>query len=371
MRAVTSASNIFRRKLCPGSGIAEMGILDEESPYSAEGDLLHKLTLARLSKAAAPAPAGIILTPEQSETLNEAERLFVQFQERVMRQYGISEDEPFEDECEQTLIVRGDGGRELYPGHGDIIRTWAGAGVRLIADWKFGFLEVEEAPDNTQLASYGVAKYDAAPILDTAVAIIQPRAFGPRLTMAVYAPDTIDAARTELERIDTSWRIPGAPRIPGARQCGNCKAKLFCDKFKAQMLPATQGVRDVSLASNLDLERLHVAIQAVGQIENKVKAEMRRRIREGEMPGWELQNTGSTKTVPDLSAAYRRVAAFFPGEEALADKFMRCLKPTWEDLTGLAIDLTGLPQKKARAKLEEMLAGLIEETPKEPTPKRL
>jgi hypothetical protein len=40
-RALTSASNLFRRQLCPGSARMEEGLPDEDSEMSREGTLLH------------------------------------------------------------------------------------------------------------------------------------------------------------------------------------------------------------------------------------------------------------------------------------------------------------------------------------------
>lgn len=371
MRATTSASNIFRRRECPGSGFAEMGILDEQSEYSGEGELLHKLILARISKAAAPVPNGVVITPAQAEVIEEAVRLFDQFEAEIRERYRISDDEPFGDECEQELMVRADD-RDLFPGHSDIIRTWYGAGVRIVVDFKFGFLAVEEAPDNLQLASYAVGAYQRQPIMDTAVAIIQPRNFGPRITRAVYDPEQIGRAQTELQRIDWLWREPNAPRIAGQKQCTHCKAKLFCDAYKAKyLLPASTGVRDLSLIDDAQLGQMIEAAAMIATMAPRLKAEARKRLAAGGMDGWMLGNTGSEKTLTDASAAYRRLLGFFPEEPDLAQRFMACLKPKWGELTDLAIKLTGLPQKKARAKLEEMWAGLIEEEEKEKSLKRV
>lgn len=370
MRALTSASNIHRRRDCPGSGFAEMGIIDEETIYSAEGDLLHKLTLARISKAAAldERATSIVLTPEQAEALEEAERLFRQFEADVRQQFSIAEDEPSYDECEQELIVRADD-RDLFPGHVDLSRTWPGAGVRLIADWKYGFIRVDEAPDNLQLASYCVGAYQRAPIYNTAVAIIQPRNFGPRVTSAIYTPEAIGRATTELQRIDWLWREPNAPRVAGEKQCRHCKAKLFCDAWKARNLPVAGGIRALDTLTPDQLGAYIDAASEIASITPKLRAEARRRIEAGEMPGWKLQNTGSTKRITDLAAYWRRFKSLLP--DADAARFMARAKLPWEDLSEYTAELTGLPQKKARAKAEEIGAGLIEEAEKEKTPKRI
>ena len=42
-RANTSASNIARRELCPGSAAAEEGLPEEDSEDAEEGTLLHKI----------------------------------------------------------------------------------------------------------------------------------------------------------------------------------------------------------------------------------------------------------------------------------------------------------------------------------------
>ena len=62
MRAATSASNLFRRALCPGSERLEEGLPDEDSPESREGTLLHEYD-------ANPQLDRSVLTPDQRDLL--------------------------------------------------------------------------------------------------------------------------------------------------------------------------------------------------------------------------------------------------------------------------------------------------------------
>lgn len=369
-RALTSASCIARRAACPGSAFAEMGILDERSDYSDEGTFLHPLALAMVSPTAPRPENPPILTTEQTEALDEFCRLFRLFESDVKDQFGISDGEPFVDEVEQEVIVYGVNGNALYPGHLDLCRTWPAKSVRLIIDAKFGRLDVEEAPDNTQLASYGVGKFQESPVEHTAVGILQPRNFGPGITTAVYDAHAIGAALTELERIVVASRDPSAPRVAGLAQCRYCRAKLFCDAYKSSLLPVEQTLA-VDLVSNDDLERLHEIVKRAALIGEQVTAELRKRIAGGDLPGWKLQSTGETKTLTDTVEAYRRFLVEFPTEPILDHKFMACMKASLTKLASLYSEITGKPAKAARAETEDLLSGLIETKPKEATPKKL
>lgn len=369
-RATTSASNLFRRFLCPGSHWAEMGILDEESEYSAEGVFLHAFALNRVSKAAPCSPEGVILTADQSLALDEAERLFKKVEEQTKREFGITDDDDFIDEVEITLEVFDGAGNLMLPGHADIIRTWIGKGVRLIVDFKMLFGKQTEAAENWQLCAYDVGAFQAFHAEHTVVAIAAPRVFGERMTMAVYTEASTMLALEEIERIHRGYMDPFAKRIPGEKQCAHCKAKLFCGDWKAQNMLAP--VPDWTLVSPEQLGDFITRGRQVAAVMPKLLDIARKLIPEGQMPGWKLQSTGETKTITDLIAFFVLFVDALPDVPAsVKERFMRCLRPSWGDLTDLAAELMDLPPKKARARLEEIGAGLIVSTPKEASPKRI
>lgn len=76
MRPVTSASNLFRRALCPGSERMEYGLPEEDSEQSREGRLLHDYSNRReLDRA--------FLTPSQRDLLALSDELVKTVTKRV------------------------------------------------------------------------------------------------------------------------------------------------------------------------------------------------------------------------------------------------------------------------------------------------
>src|SRR5688572_29808915 len=108
-RANTSASNLFRRDLCPGSARMEHGLAEVDSEHSLEGNLLHALYWT------GQRPQD--LTPDQRDCLDDADRYTRDFFAKVCTSIGIPEDEPCIDEKEVPLVFRGQDGSELFPGH--------------------------------------------------------------------------------------------------------------------------------------------------------------------------------------------------------------------------------------------------------------
>src|SRR5215471_7073109 len=98
MRAATSASNLFRRALCPGSERLEEGLPDEDSPESREGTLLHEYD-------ANPQLDRSVLTPDQRDLLRISEALDNFVFARCVHEYGLdgTQDAHFVDYREVEL----------------------------------------------------------------------------------------------------------------------------------------------------------------------------------------------------------------------------------------------------------------------------
>lgn len=79
MRATTSASNLFRRALCPGSATLEAGLPEEDSEQSREGQLLHDYS-------AHPEYERKMLKPAQRDLLQIADDLTKTVIETVERE---------------------------------------------------------------------------------------------------------------------------------------------------------------------------------------------------------------------------------------------------------------------------------------------
>lgn len=345
-RATTSASNLFRRKLCPGSARLEEGLAEEESEFSEEGTMLHKLFLT--------GERPDTLTIEQKEALDTADAHAREFFRELREHFDISEDEPFEDERDVPL------GNEWLTGHADYIRTWPLRGVCAIADAKMGFMEVDAAADNLQLVAYAVlrgADY-------TGVCIVQPRNFGPRSTKALYKPNSINDAARQIREIVANSRTPDAPLIAGQKQCHYCKAKPICPAYKEKFLALER--HDLPLAietvSNEQLEQLHTAIAFAQKIARSVNDEMRERIEAGQLPGWKLQNAGDITECTDPLGLMNKLIEEVPG--LTAKQFDDCRKVEWGKLEYIVGELLKLSERKVKDVIRPLATPFVTRTPK-------
>lgn len=358
IRPVISASNIFRRKLCPGSARMETGLADTDNDYSTEGTMLHALFLTGLRPP--------YLTPDQRDALDLADKLANDFFAKLCEDNQIPSGAGYTEEREQDMMLRGSAGQELYPGHADVIRTWPEYSVRGVVDVKFGFTEVEHAADNTQTASYAAMKQQSDPVDKTGVAIIQPRNFGPRSTAAIYDRSGIPKAVAELERIVAATAAPDAPLVPGTAQCQYCKAKAKCPAYLAASDAALYiGTRAVASLNEGELVAVHRAIQFANKIKDEVSEEMRRRVDAGTLPGWKLQNSGDVTVLDDSTGFYRALAIHFDGNPAFTAKaYDDCREMGWGKLVKLIQSITGLSEDKTKDFIKTMNEDFVTRTPK-------
>ena len=235
MRPTTTASNLFRRALCPGSARMEEGLPEEDSELSREGQLLHDYS-------AHPEYNRAMLKPNQKDLVDLADKLSQTVIDRVEAEAGYSEDEKT-DYAEKTMEL-GEHGEFGTP---DFARYYmADSGNRitaLVIDRKFGFNVVERAELNLQLRAYAVLAYDFADARrclpkEVYVAIVQPRApYDERITLANYFPTDIEAATEQIFGILKESNRPEAQLVAGEEQCRYCKAKMICPAFKEMFEP--------------------------------------------------------------------------------------------------------------------------------------
>ena len=356
VRAVTSASNLLRRKLCPGSARMEMGLGEEENEYSAEGTFLHSQFMQPKSPDA---------TPDQLETLALAEYYADRHFDRIRRQFNIPEDAEYIDEKDVGFWLYDNKGHPIIPGHSDRIRNWPKYLVRSIVDAKFGFLDVEHAADNTQLASYFVMAHQQIPVAWTGVCIVQPRNFGPRMSEAIYSAGDFAAARDEIILIDKESKQPDAPLRAGRKQCHFCKAKSICDEYKRTFITLRTPMA-VETLENEDLSKLHTAIAAAIKLQPLVNSEMRRRISEGKLPGYKLRNTGDHRVCVKPSGLYMALSSYFADNpDFTARAYDACREIAWGKLAKFVQSITNMSEKASKKFVKEISEPFCTSTPKE------
>lgn len=371
-RPTTSASNIARRALCPGSERLEAGLPDEDSDESREGTLLHKYAADRTLDRKA-------LKPGQRDLLEINDRLVREVFQRVAEQFG-----------EEVAVAAGAdnlewwlhrGIRFLFPGHPDLW-DYRASKLLVILDFKFGFKVVTPAAANLQLRSYGVMGAELHDSERVVVAITQPRlGVDERITMAVYSRADIAASREQLYQIWDACKKPDAPLVAGDEQCRYCRARSNgCPAFEAKVqeglsiIPFPNGkvtVRarqaaieeKVALASDDQLSRMYDAIQLAGYAKDPLFDEIRTRIAAGGMPGLRLGKGGEVRNVTDVG----RAVSILESAGLPKDKIMATCSMSLGDDEGVAEiyrEVTNCTWQEARDKTNELLADVIEKKPK-------
>jgi len=346
-----SASNLHAAALCPAKPRMEAPYGERSRPDSERGTDLH--TYFRTGKSYDA------LSPSDRETMESADRYADEFLARFRETHGIAEYEPFLEFHEVALT--GD-----VPGHADNIIVWPDLKLVVIMDFS-GFIEVEDAPSNYQLAAYSALIWKWRPFVACGVAIIQPNAFGPRLTSAIYEAAQMPTVLDVFKRIRDATLDPEAAPVAGEVQCRWCKAKEVCPAFTAgfSQLATLDKSLAVETLSAPDLGALKQIIQRAKQLSDSVDDEMRKRIEAGTMPGWRLGNSGTTRRLVDGVGLFQAMQSQFPDTPEFATRYNRCLEMVWGRIEELYASIAGISEAKAKEFVRELAAPFVEENEKE------
>lgn len=365
-RPTTSASNLHRRKLCPGSEHAEApyhgdGALaheDDSSEESREGDMLHEL-------AADPRLPREHLNAEQARALVRCAALEAYIIEQIkVGHFAAQEGLDYIEGSEAELAMHF-GLRVVFTGHCDYWRYYPAHKVLVILDRKFGRIEVDDAAENYQLRAYavqGAERWDCEAVF---CAIVQPRIYSEAPpTVAYYTRTDLTAARTEVLAILAACKPLDAPRIASEDACKYCRAAGPCPQYQAQITAPVPlvGVPAVVLTN----EQLAVCLHAISMLSDKWVAEIkdvaRARIAAGEFPGYVLKDNAPRREITDSGAAFLMLReAGFTDDDLFAVAKLS---------VGEADKLyrgRGMNEKEAKTALAEALAGVLIARPVAPS----
>lgn len=366
-RPVTSASNLYRRALCPGSERLETGLPDEESEEAKMGTLLHQYD-------ANPKLDRSFLSQRNRELLKAAEDCDAKIFARVLGQFDVGSDFVRSSAGETWLV--GD-----TPGHTDLWWYWEAPRLLCIVDKKFGFKEVTPATSNYQLRHYACGGAEIFKSLENCVvAITQPSLpYEQRITMAHYSAADIALAREEILAIREASREPDAPLIPGEEQCRYCKAKLICPAFQREMgegyklVPSAVGTvtkrqadaREIlARCSDEDLDRMIQFVRQAKFVEEMAMNEGRKRKAEGRLPMYDLGKPSSPRFIDNPAKA----------EAILSLRGLLTRQTIWDcssmSITALEESLAEtnkITLKEARKLTDELLADVIQREERKPS----
>lgn len=359
-RPVTSASNLFRRALCPGSERMEYGLPDEDSEQSREGTLLHDYSHHTEYDRS-------LLSPNQRDLLERNDTLIKILIERVSRVLNGLGVEPVREVQLQN---------DLISGKVDLIQPFpVEVGAVFLNDTKFGYLVVERAELNLQLRAYAVLVSEYMAAGRVFVSITQPRlSYDERITLAEYNADDIAASRLEIAEILKRSADPKAKLVPGDEQCRYCKAKLICPAFnKTLTVPvlALRGKQDLSKAAreaylekklgeltDAQLEKTLVALSLAGMVKPIATDEARKRIKAGGLTTRKLSKEIEVREIVDAQRAISllEISGMATREGILAISSF----PLGKVEEAYRMANAGMTWDQARDKINKVLGSVIE-----------
>jgi hypothetical protein len=228
LRAINSSSQLGRRLKCPGSALAEKGLPKLDSPWSAEGTLLHELD-------ADPKKSRKDLDATQREALERNAALRQKFLDASLPRLGISEKAKCVHIIEREFILLDDdlepviSHGDRVPGHPDHVYHYPEFKIAIIIDSKFGRIPVTAAWLNLQLRSYAVMLSDIYDLETVLVAITQPWAKSPDdLHSAELSKADMPQYKREIMDVIRATESPNAPRHASVESCTYCAACAYC-----------------------------------------------------------------------------------------------------------------------------------------------
>lgn len=298
-RAINSASNLLRRKLCVGSANAETGLPNEDSPFAAEGTLLHW-------HDANEAASREKLSPKQREILelNKASR--DKFLAHHLEALGIAEEPVILTErefflCDENLIPI----EPEFPCHPDLVLYYKAAKIGFIFDSKFGRVEVPSAEMNMQLRAYAVVLADEFECDKIYVAITQPWAAAPAdFHAAQYCAADMPHFKREILDIIKATQFPDAPRVASVSACAYCKARASCRE--AQNIIGELAVRAVNGLSIEDLEARWPDARRARDVIDQMETRLKKIAKElpDALKTLKLGSSGEVRSISDTLAAF-------------------------------------------------------------------
>jgi hypothetical protein len=340
-----SASKAERWTNCVGSVQLEELIPDaEQGPEARRGDRIH-FALADGKVNDLPNADEV----ECAELLQEMEKKAVE----AFRLEVKAVDESFNGKltaCREQRLVFKRGETPLMTGKPDLV-LWTETLVKrgLIVDYKTG-MGIVPTEKSHQLRVLAFLAADEYGLEEVYVTILQPN------NPIVLQKMTRSEIRLERER--TLLALDRIADKSASRQvgpwCQYCKATGICPEAQE----ATKTLTTTSTSAVIDPSQLPRLLEVCTLAESVIE-NVRKRAREildagGEVPGWKLINS-KRRSITSSASAYHLIKEAF-GEEVA----MGASSVSLTDATKSLATKAGLKEKEAKAKIELVLADIIE-----------
>lgn len=316
----------------------QKGIPDESGEYAQEGTMLHDVMVTRNLDG---------LDSQQKSAINDC----IHF----LNTFGANK-------CEQEIKLKiHDNDELLTEGTADVVfPVCANSGGLEIIDWKFGWIPVNNANENIQLASYAVGAMQKYKREECTVHVYQPRI----KHKTQYTFKNADAIISNIRKIIATAKQDRMILSAGEKQCRYCLARLECPAFriKFQKLTASRGCYDLSnpqIISNLYTASLAVK-SFIRDIESRLKGFIEK---DGACGSWKIESQQGSRQIKDLNTLYDRLADWLTPRE-----FNSVCSVTIGKLETMCVDKIvaeakaqgeKLSKKDAKAKMQLVVADLI------------
>lgn len=344
-------SSLKQAQLCPGSLVAQEGLPDSTSAISEAGTAIHDALCGKRSPS--------LLSSSQKETYDSC----VNRRNKVIEMY-VKDGQLVSVDSEEAYSFG------EITGHPDLIEFHVenGKSIAVLFDYKTGWIEVDEPALNLQLRGYTYLLFKTYDTLEEVIcAIIQPTA--KESTPCVYTRAELPDIEAEITSIIDGVKNRSSERNPSEEACRYCKA------FGTQRCPETEsGLALLPTTTNWlalspddkgkVLDACALAEKLIKKIRDSYKMEVDSN--PNSVTGYGLKSMGRTRNIEDVQMAFDRLSGLIEPEQ-----FVSCCKLSVTKLEQVIGHVAQLKGKALRDKFNEYLGDLIEETPKEPSLKKL
>ena len=362
-KGLPSASSLERLDNCPGSWLASKDLPEESSDVAESGTRIHKaLETGDMT--------GLSADEEQTAEMCRAQA------DKVLADWnpdmeGIAHKE-------HRLGITRIGGVVVvndyttadlvFTGQADLIVIDGKRG--LVLDYKTGRGEVASAEENLQLRGLAVMAAWVWRLDSVRVAIVQPWA-GPA-SVADYDRQAIDQSRFWLLDVLDRVKLATPNDLNPGAWCHYCKAKAVCPALRsvalepvehmALTLPADDATARAALFARAmemtpqRLTALYRGLKLVGWYAGAIEGAMRKRVEEGEIPGFGMKPGQMREKITDVG----KVWAKCEGLGVKAEDFTGACSVTKDALKTLLRDATGLKGKSLESTIKDVLHGATE-----------
>lgn len=290
-------SSLERRMLCPGSFAIESQLENPPSnKYAEEGAKLHRsIELADfdgLDENQMEMVTGCLNWLDKRTDVKD-----VVYYEKTMSLIGPA----FDELCFGTVDV-----------------VIVGKTLRIV-DWKFGFNPVEYAKDNIQLATLAAMAMQKYGYDSCEVSVVQPRI---GRWNDSYTFTDLSALITSISGVIETAKAPGAPCIPGEKQCKYCRGCHWaaCPSLSREtewLSETAEKTKPAELDDN-ELATLYHSAKTCASFLEKLKYQIKKRCEANKScGGLALKTTSGGRECEDITRMYGVLGDHFEHEEFL------------------------------------------------------